>query len=176
MLQANARLRLHRSGRREQTNSAIKKIRGKLKGKRGRRRRAGPTPGLIKHKWAKEIYAAQRGPKAQASNDSEAQNIKEYFKAKWKEKWIAHCNQPHRSPPAIREAAARTSGPKLHEGLAKAESALAIQIRTEVIGLANFLFKMRVPGVASPACGCGYHRQTAKHIIIDCPLYNRREL
>lgn len=176
MLQASARLRLKRSGRKDQTNAAIKKIRGKLKGKRGRRRRPAPTPGEVKHKWAKEIYAAEPSPEDQAAKDREAQHIKKFFKAKWKDKWEAHCAQPHRCLPAIRQLTTRTSSLKLHEGLAKAESALAVQIRTEVIGLASFLFRMRVPGVTSPACNCGYHRQTAKHVIIDRPLHNRSQL
>ena len=61
---------------------------------------------------------------------------------------------------------------RIHEGLAKAESSLATQIRTEKIGLADFLHRRRVPTVASPACPCGWHRQTAKHIIMFCPMYN----
>lgn len=42
--------------------------------------------------------------------------------------------------------------------LAKAESALAAQIRTEKIGLANFLHRHHEPTVTSPACPCGWHR------------------
>lgn len=51
-----------------------------------------------------------------------------------------------------------------------------MQIRTEVIGLANFLFRARVSGIVSSVCGCDYHRQTARHIIMDCPLYNKERL
>ena len=63
---------------------------------------------------------------------------------------------------------------KLHEDLAKAESALAVQIRSEKMGFAKFLHTRRVPGVTSPACDCGWHSQTANHIIRWCPLRNDR--
>lgn len=54
--------------------------------------------------------------------------------------------------------------------LKKAESALANQIRTEKIGLADFL------SFISLACPCGWHRQTPKHVIMFCNLLRGREL
>ena len=63
---------------------------------------------------------------------------------------------------------------KLHETLSKAESALATQLRTEKIGLANFLFKQRVPTVTTPACPCGWPRQTPQHVIMNCGLQRNR--
>ncbi len=60
---------------------------------------------------------------------------------------------------------------KLHEGLRKAESSLAIQLRTGVNGLDAFLFQARVPSVPSPLCSCGGGRQTAKHVLIFCPRH-----
>ena len=63
----------------------------------------------------------------------------------------------------------------VHAQLAKAESSLATQIRTKKIGLADFLHRQRVPGVTSPECPCGWHRQTAKHVIMFCPLQEIRE-
>ena len=67
---------------------------------------------------------------------------------------------------------------KLHEGLRKAESSLAIQLQTKKTGFAAFLHPRRVPDVVSPACHCGYRRQDRKHVIIFCPnhAYNRRRL
>ena len=64
---------------------------------------------------------------------------------------------------------------KIHDNLAKAESALATQIRTEKIGLASFLFKRRVPNVTTAACSCGWPQQTAKHVIMHCPLMTGRQ-
>ncbi len=60
---------------------------------------------------------------------------------------------------------------KLHEGLRKAESSLASQLRTGTNGLDAFFFQARVPSVSSPLCSCGRGRQTAKHVLIFCPKY-----
>jgi hypothetical protein len=62
---------------------------------------------------------------------------------------------------------------KLHEGLRKAESSLAIQLRTGINGLDAFLFQARVPSVSSSLCSCGKGRQTAKHVLIFCPHHSR---
>jgi ribonuclease HI len=57
---------------------------------------------------------------------------------------------------------------QLHEGLTKRESALLVQLRTEKIGLNDFLFARRVPDVTSPRCDCGARRQTVAHILLHC--------
>jgi ribonuclease HI len=44
---------------------------------------------------------------------------------------------------------------QLHEGLTKRESALLVQLRTEKIGLNDFLFARRVPGITSACCSGG---------------------
>lgn len=44
-------------------------------------------------------------------------------------------------------------------------------MRTGKIGLAEFLYKCRVPGVASPSCACGWRTQDAKHVLIHCPNF-----
>ena len=56
------------------------------------------------------------------------------------------------------------------EFMAKAESSLAVQIRTEKIEFTQYLHRQRVPAVTSPACECGCHSQTAKHTIRYCNL------
>jgi hypothetical protein len=70
------------------------------------------------------------------------------------------------------EASPGTNVLKLHEGLRKAESLLAIQLRTGVNGLDAFLFQVRVPSVPSPLCSCGGGRQTVKHVLIFCPRHS----
>jgi len=35
---------------------------------------------------------------------------------------------------------------------------------------------MKVPGYDNPICDCGGGIQTAKHVILFCPLYDRDEL
>jgi hypothetical protein len=44
-------------------------------------------------------------------------------------------------------------------------------MRTEKIGLNDFLFNRRVPEVISPRCECGERRQTAAHILLRCRIY-----
>ncbi|QRC93973.1 hypothetical protein JI435_429910 [Parastagonospora nodorum SN15] len=44
-------------------------------------------------------------------------------------------------------------------------------MRTEKIGLNDFLFNRRVPEVISPRCACGERRQTAAHILLRCGIY-----
>ena len=68
---------------------------------------------------------------------------------------------------------------QLHAGLSKAESALLVQMRTEKIGLKDFLFNRRVPGFHNPRCHCGGRRQTVAHVLLSCRHYKdlrRQEL
>lgn len=58
-------------------------------------------------------------------------------------------------------------------GLRKAESSLAIQLRTEKIGFAAFLHTCRVPDIVSLACQCGWRREDPIHVIIFCPNRGR---
>jgi hypothetical protein len=60
---------------------------------------------------------------------------------------------------------------QLHQGLTKRESALLIQLRTEKIGLNDFLFNRRVPDVTSSRCECGERRQTVAHVLLRCRKY-----
>ena len=49
---------------------------------------------------------------------------------------------------------------KLHHGVEKWISALLVQMRTQKIGLNEFLYNFNVPGIESPRCSCGYGFQT----------------
>ncbi len=44
-------------------------------------------------------------------------------------------------------------------------------MRTNKIGLADFLYKCRVPGVMTACCDCGWRKQDVKHILINCPRF-----
>lgn len=151
-------------------------MQNKLKGKKGKRKRSAPTLCERKYTWATKItnqqnlaYEQTTFPTPESRKKETNKRIKEYFETKWKEKWNTHCTAPRRNLSVIRTIDQKLTGPKIHEGLDKAESTLATQVRTEVIGLANFLYRMRVSGVTTLACGCGYQRQTAKHVIMNCP-------
>ncbi len=68
-----------------------------------------------------------------------------------------------------------------HEGLTKAQSSLLTQARTGAIGLQDFLFRAKVPGVNTPYCDCGQGRETVEHLVIECSdlqqrTWDRREI
>jgi hypothetical protein len=60
---------------------------------------------------------------------------------------------------------------KLHEGLRKAESSLAVDLKTGTNGLDAFIVQARVPSVPSPLCSCGKGRQMVKHVLVFYPKY-----
>ncbi|KAF5845849.1 hypothetical protein GGP41_009626 [Bipolaris sorokiniana] len=60
---------------------------------------------------------------------------------------------------------------QLHERLSKRESALLVQLRTEKIGLNDFLFSRHVPTITNPRCSCGERRQTVAHVLLRCSKY-----
>ncbi|PPJ61058.1 hypothetical protein CBER1_07391 [Cercospora berteroae] len=57
---------------------------------------------------------------------------------------------------------------QLHSGLSKRESALLVQLRTEKVGLKDFLFNRNVPGVRDSLCHCREGRQTVRHVVLTC--------
>ena len=57
---------------------------------------------------------------------------------------------------------------QLHEGLTKRQSAILVQLRTEKIGLRDFLFRRKVPDILDPMCTCQEGRQTVRHILLTC--------
>ncbi|KAI6789402.1 hypothetical protein KC331_g213 [Hortaea werneckii] len=57
---------------------------------------------------------------------------------------------------------------QLHEGLTKRQSAILVQLRTEKIGLRDFLFRRKVPNILDPMCTCQEGRQTVRHILLTC--------
>ena len=62
----------------------------------------------------------------------------------------------------------------LHKGLSRAKSSILTQLRTQAIGLNDFLATRNVPNV-TPECECGWVRQTPKHIVVHCPYLRGRE-
>ena len=67
---------------------------------------------------------------------------------------------------------------RIHHGLKKWQSAILIQMRTEKIGIRDFLWKRKVPGLDDPGCDCGEGRQTVGHVLMRCRKYRnlrRRE-
>ena len=193
-LQAKARYRLRITGQKALANSACKIIANKLRERAGRRKTPPPTPGELKHTWAKAILngeaAVRLPPSAPPWYEASPEYLKELREARtaqrahhtrlmehhmkiWKSTWATYQNRIP-LPTEAQQASLDKKRLKIHSNLAKAESSLATQIRTEKIGLANFLFNRRVPNVNSPACICGWPRQTAKHVIMHCQLIDGR--
>ncbi|KAG6979043.1 RNA-directed DNA polymerase from mobile element jockey [Fusarium oxysporum f. sp. conglutinans] len=56
----------------------------------------------------------------------------------------------------------------LHDGLSKKHSALLTQLRAEKIGLKDFLYNRKVPGISSNKCPCGSDRQTVAPVLLRC--------
>lgn len=91
---------------------------------------------------AKLPEAQREQAQIRASASEEQRLIQRRTEARWNEAWAQIAKDP--SLPAHRHSIGRKDD-RLHQGLSKAESALAIQIRTEKIGLAAFLAQRRVP-------------------------------
>ena len=77
--------------------------------------------------------------------------------------------QPNQEQPAVWNRDSETDrGTHLHKGWSRPISTMATLLRTEHIGLREYLTKRRVPDM-TPNCQCGYQSQSAKHIVLFCP-------
>ena len=101
--------------------------------------------------------------------------IKEHEKNQWSALWKRYQERQPCPTPAQQEELG-TWRLKLHEILRRAEISLATQIRSEQIGLADFLHRKKVPGITTSSCLCGNGPQTAKHVIIYCHMIDRESL
>jgi ribonuclease HI len=62
---------------------------------------------------------------------------------------------------------------QMHDGMSKRQSALLVQLRTEKIGLKDFLFTRRVPDATDANCPCQEGRQTVSHIMLRCRKFQQ---
>jgi hypothetical protein len=160
---------------------------GRYRPRRGQRPQRPPTPtesllGRAKAaaKDAVEIWKAKaarrqprhngqrqhRGPRpqrAQAPTDTKTL-MRIWRESKWKEQWLLAA-QGKQTP--VWKTPWETHVPKLHAALSKPESTMATLLRTEAIGLNDFLHRVGVPGVEAK-CPCGWERQTPKHAVMYC--------
>ena len=60
--------------------------------------------------------------------------------------------------------------------LTRRETTIATLVRSEFVGFKAFLHRVKVPGYDNPNCDCGGGLQTAKHMIMYCPLLRREQL
>jgi len=59
---------------------------------------------------------------------------------------------------------------QLYDGLCKHEAKALFILRTEVLGLNDWLASIGVTDV-DKRCGCGWPSQTVRHILLFCPIY-----
>ena len=125
--------------------------------------------------WNKLLQPATtqtKGPQDCALN----KELKRLQEGNWNRLWEAYLRAlPAGRPRTVAQTDTRRKRSETHAGFSKPMTALVTQIRTEKIGLNGFLTDRKVPGY-SPECLCGWSRQTAKHIILNCPIYeNQRQ-
>ena len=63
----------------------------------------------------------------------------------------------------------------LYDGLIKAKAIVLFLMRIEVIGLNAWLAVVYIPRVF-PACPCGQHAQTVRHVLLHCTRHERTDL
>ena len=164
------------------TNLRDKLRRNAIPGRQRRQQQNKPTPGEIKANWLRERIPEELWTKLtvqavtidgeRSRGPTWKQAIRKMTDKSWDKRWTAYLHQlpDNRSRSPAQEDMERNSS-QLHAGLSKPMSSLITQIRTEKIGLNAFLADRHVPN-RIPTCGCGWRRQTAKHIIMSCPTYN----
>jgi hypothetical protein len=134
----------------------------------------GGTRGPTKPLEVEEATEAISAWSAQGRDSEEA------LKKAWEARWAQEATQRQQRYRARNQALPTVQPtdfrPKIdqralerHEGLTKAESSLLTQARTGAIGLKDFLFRARVPGIPTPYCNCGQGRETVEHLVVWCP-------
>ena len=61
------------------------------------------------------------------------------------------------------------TGSELYDGLSRRNTALLVRLRTGHCALNNYLNRMKI--TESPICECGHSRETVRHYIVECPIY-----
>jgi len=92
--------------------------------------------------------------------------IDERADLEWKRQWqqVARNREA-----AMRKPPWKQGTMKLCSDLPKHQATALFLLRTEVIGLNEWLVSIHVPGL-SPECRCGWREQTARHVLTMCPL------
>ena len=94
-------------------------------------------------------------------------DIDAHFTREWETRWTQKA-ETTRSRATTWKSAWRKQPLGLYEGLQKHEATALFLLRTEVLGLNDWLAKIGVPD-AHPGCPCGARRQTLTHILTYCP-------
>ena len=97
-----------------------------------------------------------------------SQAVEREWRARWERQWEGRPRRriADKDPPTLLFTEKTL---KKHEGLTKAQSSLLTQARTGDIGLRDFLFKVKVPGVATPYYEYGEGREIVEHLVTWYP-------
>jgi hypothetical protein len=137
--------------------------------------------------WLEEIHTRRarareaRGPRGRIARSlprppGDITLIKKWGELTWRKRWEKAIQKlPARRPAAVWRTPWKQDPRRLYAGLSKAEATALFLIRTEIIGLNAWLAAVQVPGII-PACQCGWHAQTVRHILMHCPRYERASL
>jgi hypothetical protein len=98
--------------------------------------------------------------------------MEEWMNWEWERRWRA-AGKDH--PEATWNGLWTRHPGRLYNGLTKAQATALFLLRTEVIGLNNWLARRRVPGV-DRTCPCGWRDQTVQHVIYHCRRHDRSTL
>jgi exonuclease III len=148
------------------TKISNRRIRAILSPDRGPPMRAGKTPMQKKQDWA--YIQIEQSTAEENNRGKQRQKVREWGLAQWAGQWADYQRKVLVKTPA-QVGSIGHQRLDIHRNLAKAESSVLTQIRTEKIGLAAFLFQRQVPDIASARCPCGWRQQTATHVAIFCP-------
>ncbi len=155
-------------------------IRRKLKGRRGRKREALPTPTEEKELWALRALRLDDWDTMKKQNGERRtlkikKATKEWCSSAWSTLWTKYqIGIPESQRAPAQEGDLGTERRALHTGLAKAESSVLTQMRTGKIGLAHFLYTCRVPEILTAGCECGWRKQDVRHVLMFCPRFADR--
>jgi hypothetical protein len=105
------------------------------------------------------------------SKTAAKRELEETWKARWARYQQQTCTVANDNKLSVAVRAIWVRGLRTKENLTRAESTIVTILRTEHIGLNDYLFRRRVPGYSKPDCDCGWPQQNPKHIILFCPDY-----
>jgi ribonuclease HI len=126
---------------------------------------------------AKEATGWREDGRSQQPADPPAQlyplrtTLRRWCKMQADRAWISAWREDKKGRATYRHTPTPTKVLQLHERLSKRKSALLVQLRTEKIGLNDFLFNRHVPDITSPGCSCGERRQTVAHVLLRYSKY-----
>jgi hypothetical protein len=106
--------------------------------------------------------------------EEEREQVQAAYNEAWKRRWDKQLQQERRNRSTAKATPWNPGIRFLHARLSKAQSTIATLIRTENIGLADYLYRKQIPGYDSPTCSCEWQRQTPKHVLLFCPKWEDR--